>query len=1235
MKTNRKNLIRRAPLALALAVALASPSAFAGGPTGGVFRLPGTLTGGNIDQTNPNVTEVNVTTPGTGVSNVAVIDWGTFNIDADHTVNFNNSTGGSQAVINVDLQGSPSLINGHINTTGNTTSVLVVNPNGVQVGAGAQINTSGAFQAAAGTVSLGAGQVDINLSQAPLIVDQAATINAGTAAGPSEFVDGVQGVGLRSDGSTATLPVSWTGQETNLQILTTSGDGNFTTNAGWRTEPGSAMDGSARTVYTLTGSQSNTVNAASDLTGVGIYQVGIGALTVNATDVNASYIRGNGSTTVNANNINYSLIDAGVDGQINVTATGTINGGTVIGASGSSAVHGGVNVSADTIDNAWVSGGPGGAPGFGQVNVQARNVNQLRMQSRNGQARLFGFDSATNIYGTAFNDPTGARQAFVLDGNAGATINGVQVDPVDASNDPIVVLNGQNISNVQTNSEIQVNIQDGGSLSNANLDTTRSVVISSGANAAISNLTVANASDLSMFLGAGSTVQDSTLIASSMDLEGGTWTRASIRQQGATGLAYLSLEGIANSDLSWAAPLYLETSGSIIDTNMSGTNDFTIVAPLLRGGMINAQPVDMSNPNSKVIGELYLGRMEGSAVVVGDLYVEVDSVGRNPDTGLQSGATVYRGNLVVRMRSADGSIWSVRGGRLDIVATENFDNSSVFITGSNGGTITADSISGGNFTYDQPRVDDPAFEPAPAPIGNGTFVINARTINGANLTAIDSNFTINASESITNTGATAYYNRGDASQTQLTINAPLVDGVNVNNFTVDRFGSVNVNADTVQNSTIIGTAVAINGRDLINTVVQAFDGRLDVLMSGQIDQAQLTVRNGDADIQAATISNTSGTFNSSTVSVQADSIDNMQMGGAAGALTVNAGSINNTTVNLAGTTVNMTADSATGVTINSPGQTTLAFNTANNIQVNNATGINASGIDWANSSLIASGDVRVDLDSLSDSAINAGGDVSGRADTIDRSTVSGQNIDLTVAQVQNQSTLQAVQNLKLSGGAIVISDSKLLADVLAIQASGDLTIQGASTLDAVSRIAMQAAGKLGIGEDGGNILITSERIAGTADRIVIGDNAALIVRTPSAATGSDQIQINGNATYTGDANQQATSGNFYAFGFHWTIIGDQVVLLDPPTNGTASGEAGITLTAANGVEVNGGTLYAGDGQEAPPIVVPPVDPPPPALVPPSVRVQIVRPGDVETARYTDAVLLIPAQLKARQGGLAQ
>lgn len=158
------------------------------------FALPGvgnfTKGAGTISTTGSNMT-VNVT----GVDNkVAAINWQGFNVANGENVHFNNGASGMWgiSVLNVDNSGAMSQINGGITSNGgmNPTSVFLINPAGVSIGATANIATGGAFGVFAGRantvdgdgfdVSLPDGvKVDVTLNQAPITINSGAVITAG------------------------------------------------------------------------------------------------------------------------------------------------------------------------------------------------------------------------------------------------------------------------------------------------------------------------------------------------------------------------------------------------------------------------------------------------------------------------------------------------------------------------------------------------------------------------------------------------------------------------------------------------------------------------------------------------------------------------------------------------------------------------------------------------------------------------------------------------------------------------------------------------------------------------------------------------------------------------------------------------------------------------------------------------------------------------------------------------
>ncbi len=183
---------KRSPIAGAVLLALAQSQAFAALPQGGQFQTGA----GSIGYAGNAVTVSVTAAPVSGGANVGVVNWQSFNVGAGNSANFaNNIPGSSQLnLVNIDRQGAASQIHGAINGSGPGMNIILVNPNGVTVGDGAQISTTGAFMAVAGDVSPSsaqdgaAGAVTIALNNAPVVFSSKAQASGAgmIKAGPSE-----------------------------------------------------------------------------------------------------------------------------------------------------------------------------------------------------------------------------------------------------------------------------------------------------------------------------------------------------------------------------------------------------------------------------------------------------------------------------------------------------------------------------------------------------------------------------------------------------------------------------------------------------------------------------------------------------------------------------------------------------------------------------------------------------------------------------------------------------------------------------------------------------------------------------------------------------------------------------------------------------------------------------------------------------------------------------------------
>lgn len=101
-------------------------------------------TGGNIVGGSGNINQSNLNTTINQLSNRLAIDWQTFNINSNESVNFNQPNRSSIA-LNRILDQNASQIHGSINANG---QIVLVNPNGVFFGKNSTVNAGGLFAAA-------------------------------------------------------------------------------------------------------------------------------------------------------------------------------------------------------------------------------------------------------------------------------------------------------------------------------------------------------------------------------------------------------------------------------------------------------------------------------------------------------------------------------------------------------------------------------------------------------------------------------------------------------------------------------------------------------------------------------------------------------------------------------------------------------------------------------------------------------------------------------------------------------------------------------------------------------------------------------------------------------------------------------------------------------------------------------------------------------------------------------
>lgn len=211
-----------------LAGAIAAVLASFGGPALAAPMGAEFLKGaGNVSAAG-SATTVNITAAdATRARASALINWkGGFNVGAAESVHFNNAlpTAGKLSVYNVDNTGSVSVIDGTLtsSTGARATSVHLINPVGVSIGATANINVGGGFTAMAGSVATencttlpcvpvvyaDGMQVEVSLNSGSINVSPAASIATGGSWDHTELntVANAGTVSLTTPGGATTLP---------------------------------------------------------------------------------------------------------------------------------------------------------------------------------------------------------------------------------------------------------------------------------------------------------------------------------------------------------------------------------------------------------------------------------------------------------------------------------------------------------------------------------------------------------------------------------------------------------------------------------------------------------------------------------------------------------------------------------------------------------------------------------------------------------------------------------------------------------------------------------------------------------------------------------------------------------------------------------------------------------------------------------------------------------------------
>ncbi len=396
-----------ASLAGAIALAMGSTAAFATPPTSTQLPGHGTVKAGAAAA---------VAAPSNGsqtinVTGTTVIDWGStggtinatgdagFNVGSAAALHFaGQSTGGGDAVLNVDTSGNPSQIMGTLDDAGGVpngastpapvnTSIFVANTNGIIVGSGAKIS-SGAEIGLIGNKTA-SDQSGFNGTAASIAYDGTGgdvTIDkAASVTGTTVYVSGGSNVNvdLGSFGSSTTVNVSAgtasagagsLAANNSNAVATVTGDQNPTesvhiVSAGNASNAGTVKLGAGSQVagtFTNTGSlnidgatfagtldNENTVTSAGGAITVGSLinngNFGASGAATGALTTTAGGITNNGAMYTGA----ITTVKGGLTNNAQITSTGALSatGGDVTN-NGALKVAGGITVSGGNVNNA-------------------------------------------------------------------------------------------------------------------------------------------------------------------------------------------------------------------------------------------------------------------------------------------------------------------------------------------------------------------------------------------------------------------------------------------------------------------------------------------------------------------------------------------------------------------------------------------------------------------------------------------------------------------------------------------------------------------------------------------------------------------------------------------------------------------------------------------------------------------------------------------------------------------
>jgi len=1160
-------------------------------------------------------------------SSKAIVDWNSFSVGADASVNFVQPNSGA-AILNRVTGATPSTIAGQINANG---QVFLVNPNGIAITPTGSVQVGGGFVAS--TLDIGNADFNAGILNFAGKGASAAVSNAGRISGtPGSFV-GLIG-GSVSNSGTISVPLGKVGLGAGEKVtLDPTGDGflQVTVPTGATTANGQALidvggriraTGGSVEIKAATAQQAvrDVVNVSGSIgarsvrghSGNIVLDGGSGTVTVSGTLAANGGTRSKGGTvvvtgnkvaltstakvTANGSSGGSVLIGGDLRGGIDpsaklvaapvrTAATTSIEKGATISANGSSGDGGNAVVWSDTLTDfrGSITATGGGTGNGGAVEVSSHG--------------MLGFAGSVDVTATSGRTGTLLLDPFDVTISSGSDSNISNSSNTFSPTGNSSILSVTTLQNALATANVTVNTGSSGAQA-GDITVSNAVSWSSGntlaltaagavnVNAAIS---ATNGGSLSM---TGSTISVS---ATSITLDG-TLT-ATATASGATTAVSLSNATISVGS---GASTISGTSFTGFGVNFVGSSNLTAggggtltIGGTNTGSAVLAATQFASNANLTTAGSVTLNGTSSSFVGVqlaggNTLTVSSGNLTMNgtatSDSGLQLRGTDTLTNSGAGLLSLVGSSNTSRGAEIfasanvTVAGNASLSGTSVSGTGMIFNNASATTVTGGNLT-----VNGVSTSTSGTGSTLGTRFATASLVNSGSGAVIitgtsdDTAAANNGSAGVLVTGASALTNSGSGTLS--------VSGVNTSGYglqlktgaALTTSGTMSIGGTTGAGYGVLASTASITSTGAL-TVNGTSSSLVGTLFNGGVT---LTASSGDLTVN--------GTSSTSNAGLQLRGTDTITNSGA-GLLSLNGSSSTyrgvevfagaNLTIS-GNTSLSGTAATGIGVLFGTSSVTSVAAGnfTVNGLSSSTSGTTGTIGTLLSDASLTNSGSGAVNVTGTSEDAGTANSGSAGTlllgANSLTNSgsgtfSISGLNTSGYGAQIKSSATLATSGTMSIAGTSNTGYGFYLGGTNTVTASSGNLSLSGSSTANlgmellGTSTVTNNGSGTLALNATGGADLHAS--VSSSNGDLKLSGTGAFSQAAGTITAGNLLLTSASGSFSLGQANMVGTlAANAGSVSF----VNNQNL-----TIGTVQATAGITATGAATVQAAGSLTIA-------------------------------------------------------------